>query len=207
MSSKGRKPVESEEFYPTDRRVVYSLLESDQVSLPGGRWIEPCAGMGKLVEAVNECRQDISWHLCEINYGFDPYLRRILREGDKLHNFGDFVHRQWNEEVADVAILNPPFSLTMQFVVACMERARWVVCLQRQGWFGSQERAPWFREHCPDVYQLPRRPSFRPDGKTDSCEYSWFIFPPEAALIRRSGTIAMLEKPATGQLSLLGREA
>lgn len=209
MSAKGRKgkQVEENEFYPTDPKVVLSLLESDLVDLPGGVWIEPCAGTGKIVSTVNRYRSDIdSWVICELNQGFDPYLQKVIRPtGDIILPYGDFVHREWPLLYkSDVLIMNPPFSLTMQFVQEAMKRAEWVVCLQRQAWFGSVDRSPWLREHCPDDFQLPFRPSFRPDGKKDNCDYCWYVWPPGSGNGRREGKIAMLDNPKGGQTELFG---
>lgn len=203
MSAKGRgKEVEEGEFYPTPRDVVLALLETDLVTLPGGIWIEPCAGTGRIISTVNEFREDVDWRMCEINETFAQYLNPLRRKNDVILPYGDFVHRKWPYHKADVLIMNPPFSLTFQFIKAALERAHWVVCLQRQGWFGTTGRSPWLRDHCPDDFQLPWRPSFRPDGSTDNCEYCWFIWPPGSVDGRREGRIAMLDRPKGGQRSL-----
>lgn len=205
MSAKGRKGklVEEAEFYPTPRQVILALLESELVQLPGGIWIEPCAGTGRIIKTVNDFRGDVHWRMVELQEGFDPYLQPLVRPGrDGILPYGDFVHREWGEPRADVLIMNPPFSLTFQFVKAGLERARWVVCLQRQGWFGTSGRSPWLAQFCPDIFQLPWRPSFRPDGAVDSCEYCWFIWPPGSSDGRREGRLAMLEKPRGGQQAL-----
>jgi hypothetical protein len=210
VSAKGRKgkEVEENEFYPTERKAIFALLESDLLSLPGGIWIEPCAGTGRIVSTVNDFRNDVNWVMCELNENFDPYLRQLIRPGrDLIIPYGDFVHRDWpgclrDDFVADVLIMNPPFSLTLQFVKAGLKRARHVVCLQRQGWFGTVDRAKWLEKHCPSSFQLPWRPSFRPDGKTDNCEYSWYHWPPGSLEGRREGRLAMLSEPAGGQQPL-----
>lgn len=204
MSAKGRgHQTEAEEFYPTPREVILALLESDLVKLPGGIWIEPCAGTGRIISTVNAHRGDVDWIICELQEEFDQYLRPLARpRSDVIAPYGDFVHRRWDYARADVLIMNPPFSLTFDFVKAGLERAAWVVCLQRQGWFGTKQRSPWLAEHCPDSFQLPWRPSFRPDGSTDSCEYCWFVWPPGSDKGRREGRLAMLDRPAGGQLGL-----
>ena len=91
----------------------------------------------------------------------------------------------------------------MEFVILAMQRARTVVTLQRQAWFGSLDRVPWLRDHCPDTYDLPWRPSFRPDGKKDNCEYSWYVWH-EGRHNERVGTRAMLDSPTSRQLTLFG---
>jgi hypothetical protein len=205
MSAKGRKPKTADtgsEFYPTEPWVVEALLESPLVALPGGRWIEPCAGTGSIVRASRASRRDVTWHMHEIDPHFTDHLIAVGDVGDRMV-IGDFVSYDWQHPIADVAIMNPPFTLTMQFVRACMERARTVVMLQRVGWFGTPTRAPWLREHCPDVYTLPKRPSFTPDGKTDMSEYAWFVWP-EGERERRVGVVAMLDMPTGGQLEIGG---
>ena len=197
------KEKEAAEFYPTPSSAILPLLETDLVRLPGGRWIEPCAGTGRIIRTVNEFRADVSWIMCELQEQFDQFLRPLIRatHEDALLPFGDFVHREWDLPMADVLIMNPPFSLTMQFIAAAMTRAHWVVCLQRANWFGSQARAPWLIRHCPDAYTLPERSSFRPDGQTDNCEYTWFVWPPGDRR-RREGRYAMLTPTNGGQGSL-----
>ena len=44
----------------------------------------------------------------------------------------------------------------------------------------------------PDVYQLPKRPSFTGDGSPDAAEYSWFVWP-DGQHDRRVGRVAMLD--------------
>lgn len=203
MSATGRgRDVEENEFYPTPRECVYALMESPLVELPPGRWLEPCAGTGRIISAVNEIRSDIQWDICEIQEVFKPHLEAEMGPMDNLMPFGDFVHRKWNEPKAKVSIMNPPFSLTMQFVQACLERADWVVCLQRQAWFGSVGRSDWLAKHCPDSHQLSWRPSFRPDGKTDNCDYTWYVWPPGSDVERTSGVLSMLKKPLGKQTEL-----
>lgn len=204
MSAKGRgHQTEAEEFYPTPRDVILALLESNLVKLPGGLWLEPCAGTGRIVSTVNGYRGDVDWTICELQEQFDEFLQPLCRPGlDTIVPYGDFVHRDWHWLRARVLVMNPPFSLTHDFVKTGMERADWVVCLQRQGWFGTKQRSPWLAKHCPDIFQLPWRPSFRPDGSTDSCEYCWFVWPPGSDQGRREGRIAMLDRPEGGQLGL-----
>jgi hypothetical protein len=200
MDSGDREEVELAEFFPTPRWAIKSLLESDQLILPGGIWIEPCAGTGRIISTVNSYRDDVDWIVIELLERFESYLRPLIRPGrDAMGKFGDFVHRPWSRPYADVLIMNPPFSLAMDFVKTAFRRAAWVVCLQRQNWF-SKPREAWLRKHCPDAYALPKRASFRPDGKTDSCEYSWFVWPPGNRK-RRCGKLTMLELPGEGQQS------
>ena len=207
MTARGRKRAEGPatevaafEFYPTPREAIIPLIASPLLTLPGGTWIDPCAGSGRIPSTVNAMRADVAWLLVEINPDHRPALMTITRAADVLLPFGDFVHRPWSHDRADVLIMNPPFSHAHDFVRAALARARVVLMLQRQGWFGTQERSPWLRAHCPDVFTLPKRPSFTPDGGTDSAEYAWFHWPTSAE--RRCGQIAVLDNPR--QPSLFG---
>jgi hypothetical protein len=213
VSSKGRRqPGNKNEFYATPARAILALLQSRLLELPGGTWVEPCAGTGAIIKTVNRCRDDVRWIIAEIDPLFDSFLSQLglpadedlvyhHRNQDILMPYQDWVSSPWHYGKVDVAIFNPPFSLTMKFIETAFERAQWVVCLQRTNFFGSQERAAWLRIHCPDIYSLPFRPSFRPDGSTDSIEYSWFVWP-AGPRVRRTGTIAMLGEPETGQMPL-----
>lgn len=205
MSAKGRKqqPQNDEEFHPTPEWSVDTIITSDLLKLPGGTWIEPCAGGGNIIKAVNRLRDDINWIIVELQERFHDQLAMLARPGrDRLLPLGDFVHREWPDATADVLIMNPPFSLTMQFIEAAFRRAQHVLCLQRKGFFGTQSRAPWLREYCPDDFTLWKRASFRSDKQTDSTEYSWYYWPPDPFgrvgrehRRRRIGRIAMLDEP------------
>lgn len=212
MSAKGRKrkdapatEVAAFEFYPTPTEAILSIIESPLIDLPGGLWIDPCAGTGRIPRAVNDSRHDVSWILVEIDERHRPTLERLIDgRDDVLLPFGDFVHRKWRaDHFAEVMIFNPPFSHALDFVRAGFERAGQLLMLQRLDWL-APARSSWLRSYMPDVYVLPSRPSFTGDGSTDVAEYAWFHWP-LGATCRRSGAVAMLDKPR--QLSLLPEAA
>lgn len=201
MSARGRTKrdaprteVAAFEFYPTPRETVTALISSRLLSLPGGVWIEPCAGSGRINSTVNAHRDDVAWLLCEIDERHRPALTATVRPHDRLLPFGDFVIREWDAPRADVCVMNPPFSHALAFVEAAMQRAHTVVMLQRTNWIGPS-RCAWLRARMPDVYQLPKRPSFTGDGSTDAAEYSWFVWP-DGEHDRRFGRVAMLDDVA-----------
>ncbi len=203
------------EFWQTPTEAVEALLLGDGPELPGGIWLDPCAGLGRIPRAVSRHRPDVLWLLCELLPGFRPALDALdiplvdADIGDSAIVTEDFLadpaphspRAAWPR--ADVVIFNSPFTLTRRFVVQAWRHGRWVVSLQRQSWIGPA-RGPWLREHMPDRYILPRRPSFRGDGKTDGCEYEWHAWPPDRANPagrRRDGITRML-RPGREQMEL-----
>jgi hypothetical protein len=172
------------DYYPTPAWCVRRLLEA--VELPGGAWLEPSAGDGAIIRAVNACRTDVRFTGCElrnecradlINAGADTIVGDFLR--DHLLQTPRFK----------VAILNPPFTHAREFIDRCKRHAGYVVALERLNFLGSEERSAWSRECMPDVYVLPNRPSFTGEG-TDSIEYAWFVWTPERG--RKSGRMQVL---------------
>lgn len=197
MSSKGRRTGETgHEFYPTPEYAITPLLDSDLLTLPSGVWVEPCVGTGNIVRAVNRHRSDVTWHCVDIDERVAQYVPGAT--------VADFLEMEPLKVGADVLIMNPPFSLAIDFACRATTWARWVVMLQRLNWFGSQKRRAFLQSHAPDVYVLPKRPSFRPDGQTDSIEYAWFVWSPmnSTPVTRRTGRIAMLDMPRTEQTTI-----
>jgi len=68
MSATGRgRERDEHDFYETPAWCVHRLLEAVP-QLPGGAWLEPCAGKGAIIRAVNEVRKDpIHWTAVEID--------------------------------------------------------------------------------------------------------------------------------------------
>jgi hypothetical protein len=83
MSAKGRGSVVAEsEFYPTPPWVVHRIL--GRLALPSGEWLEPSAGDGAIVRAVN--RSGVRWTLCELRPQCQPVLEPLGRV-----EIGDFL--------------------------------------------------------------------------------------------------------------------
>lgn len=177
-----RRPAD---YYPTPRWCTRRLLEA--VRLPPGRWLEPGAGKGHIIRAVGELRDDIEWTALELREECAPILDELVSTSRCPT---DFVERPPDADF-DVVICNPPFSLAREFVETSLELGDWVVMFLRLNFLGSARRNAFFRRQMPDVYVVPDRPSFTDDGKTDSVEYAWFVWPPEGG--RRSrGTVTVL---------------
>lgn len=202
MSATGHSNCRRErDDYPTPAWCVDRLLEA--VALPDGRWLEPAAGDGGIIDAVNAWRavarkQPIAWEACDVNPAFQETLSRKSDRaimGDFTTGIGDLA------DDYDVAITNPPFDLAEEFLRECRRRARIVALLLRTNFLGSEERHALFEHDFPDVNQLPNRPTFSifekwdPKKKrwtrttSDSCEYAWLVWGPAR---RMEGTIRRL---------------
>lgn len=203
MSSTGRGPRlgGDDDFYVTPAWAVHRLLEA--VDLPGGTWVEPAAGNGAIVRAVdayhtrNTSPRRVNWHAWEIR----EEESAALLETRATFRIADFLAHA-DEPVVDVTVCigNPPYSLAQEFI----EKARAqfpnaIVCfLLRLNFVGSEKRAAFMRANPPDIATLPNRPSFT-GGPTDSIEYGWFMWRPGA---RSVGTFRVL-----GLTSLEARKA
>lgn len=194
MSATGRGAVRVEaDFYPTPGWCVHRLLE--RVTLPGGDWLEPAAGGGAIIKAVNEWRIDpIRWHAMELRAECAPAIRALIPEGadgSEIFVGHDFLNRDLGGCDFQVVITNPPYSHALEFIQAALSLGSYVVMLLRVNFLGSAKRSAFFRSEMPDVYVLPNRPSFTGKG-TDATEYCWAVWTPERG--RRSGRVEVLDE-------------
>lgn len=173
--------------YPTPPWVVAQLLR--RLHLPGGAWLEPGAGSGSLIRAVNALRSDVGWTAVEIQDRHREELSALAPRGVVIC---DFLRRGVGGVVPPlaearhlegalgcrfaVAFGNPPYSRAADFVHAAKIWARYVVMLLRLNFLASEERQPWLSTDAPDVYVLPNRPKFRIGSGTDSTEYAWMVW-------------------------------
>jgi len=180
MSATNRGAVrKAYDDYATPGWCVDRLLE--RVALPGGHWLEPCAGHGAIINRVEGLRRDVTWSAVEIEQKYEPRLNeygcRALHIGNFLdvtkagHAYGASLWPQF-----DVAITNPPYFFARQFVQACLPIAKIVVMLLRINVLAGDKRHEWLSQHMPDVYVLPNRPSFTADNATDATEYAWMVW-------------------------------
>lgn len=179
-----------DDAYLTPPWCVHRLLEVDHLGLPGGSWLEPAAGPGRIISSVNSMRNDITWDANEIRRECTKSLVKAVGSSKRVV-FGDFLSTSPPTKHYDVIFTNPPFSLAMKFIEKCLVTADHVVMLLRLGFLGSARRAAFFRQHPPDIYLLPERPSFTENGKTDNSYYAWFIWRPGN---RASGVFRVLRE-------------
>ena len=145
--------------------------------------MEPGVGDGSIVRAVHEKMQGVEFTGIDIRE--TPFIKTAQEEQGEFF-VGDFLNptgkaqKLFTGHKYTVAIGNPPFSLAEEFITQAFKCANIVVYLLRLNYLGSDKRAEFMRSMCPDIYQLPNRPSFVPSerGKltTDSIEYGWFVW-------------------------------
>lgn len=196
MSSTNRGGQRSEaDWYATPPWCVHRLLDEFELSypdghpkrwqnLPGGRWLEPCAGDGEIIRAVNSRRSDIEWSACELRVNMQKHLQPLVRVSEtSTLVMGDLLQTRLEDfggKRFDVAITNPPFRIAMPIVRKCRELADMTIMLLRLNFWGSDDRQPFMWEHAPDTYVLPNRPMFSINKKgkpgTDSPEYAWMVW-------------------------------
>ena len=181
-----------------DRFLDYFEQEGNDL-LPGGRWLEPGAGSGAIIRAVNNRRNDVRWSAVEIL----PELEKDLRPVCEDVYIGDFLGMsvdRFGGEQFKVALGNPPYSLAWDFVQRSMRLAEQTAVLLRLNFWESAERREFLAEYPPDTFVLPQRPCFalNKHGKpgSDATAYAWFLF--------QSYDYYDLNRPTAGHIRVLG---
>jgi len=182
------------DFYTTPAWCVRAILPYVTQMHPNEpRIIDPCAGEGAILRVVRAELSSVSIFAIEL----DRERARACCSVSSV-SVGDALRFNWD---ADAAVMNPPFSNALGFVqhgVEQIEECRLdaVWALLRLGFLASQKRAQWLREHVPDVYPLPARPSFTPDGRTDATDYAWYCWHKGSGT--RPGKVQPLSLEGTG---------
>lgn len=178
-TGRGQRLGGTEDFYATPSWCVDRLLEA--VDLPGGLWVEPSAGNGAVIRAVNGRREDVRWLAVEVRTEEQPTLEDCASEViiDDFLTF-DLAAR---EDRPTVVVGNPPYKHAMAFIQRATDLylGAFHAYLLRLPFAASAERAPFMRRRPPSVYVLPDRPAFRNDG-SDNTDYAWFVWPPACGL-------------------------
>jgi len=150
-----------DDFYRTPAWCVHRLL--DAVSLPYGLWLEPWAGDGAIIKAVN------TWTATPPEWRANEMSAKRAPKGARV---GDY--RTWDVR-GDVILSNPPYREALECATWALEHATVVALLLRLNWLEGAKRAPWHHAHPASVYVLPNRPSFTGHG-TDATAYAWFVW-------------------------------
>lgn len=165
MSATGRGTErEKDDFYKTPKWVVRSFR--DNVHLPGGDWLEPCAGDGRIIEVISETRNTLNWFANELREEERPKLLALPELGETRVQIGSFLDYKPPHYAGDgghfnVAVTNPPYAIAQPIIMHAMTMADYVVMLLRTNFLGSKERHEWLKRCPPDLYQLAHRPSFK----------------------------------------------
>jgi hypothetical protein len=152
---------EANDFYPTPTWLTEALIP--HLGKPR-HILEPAAGDGAIVGVLHRAFSE-----AEIDHG-------------DITTGQDFLTYAWRQDYYDLIITNPPYSLAEEFArraLSLVKPAGTVVMLSRVSFAGSQGRAAWLRATQPSLYFSPRRPCFV-RGKSDNCEYAWFVWSPAA---------------------------
>jgi len=159
MSATNRDTARREyDAYQTPRWVIAALLDKIGPLVHGKTILEPCAGKGEIVRALQDRGAVVTAY--DIQSGTD-FLTM------------DCAGMHW-----DWCITNPPYRYAQEFIEKAMSVADEVVMLLRLGFLAGQKRKDWWQVNRPKVvYVLSKRPSFTGRG-TDSADYAWVLWRP-----------------------------
>lgn len=197
-TGRGERGGGGHDYFATPAYCVDWLLRA--VDLPGGNWLEPSAGDGAIIRAVNARRTDVRWSAVELRAEMRPALFEATGgpDGRQMLWYGDFL--AWAPEVARVrthavCIGNVPYNQAAAHVGMALQVAPVVAMLLRLNFLGSAKRLNFWRHHPADVYVLSERPSFDGEG-TDATEYAWFVW----GQCGTHGKVQVLGPPETADL-------
>ena len=195
VSAKGRgSEVIPLENYPTSawatQRYVEHALRQGHPLL--GHLLEPMAGEGAIIRAVNACVPfRPSWTAIEIRGEELPLLFASgVQHAYTLDTFA-YLDSLTSEKWFDHTITNPAFSKAFKLLLALWEKSTWITLLLRLNWLEGgkdemtgRERSEWLRTNMPDVAILPNRPPFSVNQKgkpgTDATSYAWMTWGPHS---------------------------
>lgn len=158
-----------------------------------GNWIEPGAGSGNIIRAVDDFLDErssmhIKWTAVEVR---GECIGDLVAAGADHIIVSDFLEPEpIPGTVFDLSIGNPPYDEAMAFFQKSRAIALRVAFLLRLDFMATAKRCAVFRHDQPDIYVVPDRISFTDDGKTDQYDYGWFYWPEER---RHEGKIVTLD--------------
>lgn len=172
MSSTNRGATRPDgDFYRTPEWCVKKILPA----LPNGSVLDPCAGDGAILRAVDGIHAPLSG--IEINPELcvgAQCIGTFIEEKDALLD-----STNWGRP--NLVLMNPPFGLALEFVRKAIEVQKphggTVAALLRMAFVAGKARGAFWDGNPGDMHVLSRRPSFTGHG-TDSCDYAWFVFGP-----------------------------
>lgn len=161
---------------------MHRLLDEGVHQSQGNAWLEPMAGDGAIVRAVEDYSAGTcNWTAVEIQRKFAEPLRKAVNDCH-IRNFFDWVIEQEDHKY-DLTITNPPFKLAFESLKQLRRISKEVILLLRIGFLeggaspATKERRSFLDADTPDVYLLPNRPTFVRNAKghwgTDGATYAW----------------------------------
>jgi len=170
--------------YPTPSWAIRRALEKMPFLPSSGSYLDPCAGSGHLLSVIKKFSPQATTAGIEIQ---NKYINSLESSIDE-YQIADYL-KVSSKPKADVIFTNPPYRYALEFIKEAITQAPHTIMLLRINFLGSQKRHDFLKNHMPDMYVLPNRPSFT-DGGTDACEYAWFHFLPSP---RSKGKVIMLD--------------
>lgn len=185
-AGRGRRRGGEHDDYSTPAWCVHRLLDYAGLRRSpcaswstSGRWLEPAAGEGAIIRAVNEWhRRKVlrapAWTAIEIRTVAVNELRSIDGLDVRAMSFFEAPAVAGTQ----VVITNPPYLLAQRFVehAHALYPGAALAFLLRLNFAASEGRVGFFRAHPPTVLVIPNRPSFTGDGRSDATEYAWFLW-------------------------------
>ena len=176
MSATGRgRERNPRDYYRTPDWCVEALLLEEELL---SDVFDPACGDGAILGAIQAHGSGHTVHAQELDHAValeaSQRLRVPVSVGDSLDEFAC-----WPD--ADV-VMNPPYRKAAEFVRRALREAppRGKVCaLLRLNFLGSSRTRMDLvgpASELARVLVLPKRPSFTGDGRSDACEYAWFIW-------------------------------
>lgn len=162
-----RTGVKASDVYYTPGSAIASLLDGDRAPPRDLPVIEPCAGRGDIVRALQGrgYTVDAAYEIREEEH--EP-LRELL--GPRVMICDALLRSRPHLRAI---VTNPPFSIGHEFWV-WSSRALYAAFLVRLNVLGSNTWAwAWSARRPTFLRTLKQRPSFRADGATDGAEYGW----------------------------------
>lgn len=160
--AKAKSAREEHEYYPTPRWAIRRYVEKAAPFMPGGLWLEPSVGCGRIPSVVAEFA-NVEWATCDIDRRHRADFHDDFIKPDIIFPAGYFDH----------VMTNPPFSLAMQFACRGLVIGRAVSLLLRLGFLETRERRDFIDHTKPHLWPFPQRPGFHGTGN-DMASYAWF---------------------------------
>ncbi len=173
------------DYYGSPAWTVHRLLEKWNPP-QGFHWVEPGAGKGNIIRAVNEKQLYIQWTAIERDKELISDLEKTTHPNNIFNS--DYFDLSGHSDGVSVVIGNPPYNQAMEFILQSRKLyPNAMICfLLRINFLASEDRHEFIQANTPDIYVLPNRPPFRKNKKgkwaTDATEYAWFVWHPAGTL-------------------------